>query len=164
MLSTRKDNMGKQSRANLISELKTAGVRGSLSKMKRSKLMELQQQLAVTDQGTTSHGLEAGQAPDMPPITGGAASEPTKIEQPAPVPQKQKRVRIDPDADDVSAYLSGGSFWGAVDKAGDLTAAAGVAEAATGVGVLETKTFCPLTNVTNGLHHSLELQCDSRHE
>ena len=33
--------MGRKSRADLISELKTAGAKGSLSKMNRAKLMEM---------------------------------------------------------------------------------------------------------------------------
>ena len=55
--------MGRKSRADLISELKSAGVKGSLSKMNRTKLTEMHTQMIPGSQS-------AGQLPSVAPIAG----------------------------------------------------------------------------------------------
>ena len=59
--------MGKRSRSNLIADLKTAGQKGSLSKMNKTQLLALHSQ--ITD--GASHDIEAGQSLDMLQIRGG---------------------------------------------------------------------------------------------
>lgn len=63
------------SRADLIAELKSKNVRGSLSEMNRSKLLELRDGLdeAVLDEGTSLQPM-SGAAPSRPSLGGGAIS------------------------------------------------------------------------------------------
>ena len=117
--------MGKKSRAELIAELKSAGTRGSLSKMNLTKLSQLH--------ATAMAG--SGQAANTTDVTGGGTSMQTPV---AALPGQQqsmqaisgsgtkKKMLIDPDSDDVDEYLSGGSFWtglaGDVSKVGHTVA------------------------------------------
>ena len=64
--------MGKRSRSNLIADLKTAGQKGSLSKMNKTQLLALHSQ--ITD--GASHDIEAGQSLDMLQIKGVAVGLP----------------------------------------------------------------------------------------
>ena len=108
--------MGRKSRADLISELKTAGAKGSLSKMNRTKLTEMHAQMIPG-------GGSAGQLPSVAPIAGSVktavVAETGSGQRPSTAPS---RLRIDPDEDDISDYLEGGGFWKSL--AGDVTNAA----------------------------------------
>ena len=63
------------SRADLIAELKSHNIRGSLSKMNRSKLLELRDGLdeAVLDEGTSLQPM-SGATPSRPSLGGGGIS------------------------------------------------------------------------------------------
>ena len=63
------------SRADLIAELKSKNVRGSLSKMNRSKLLELRDGLdeAVLDEGASLQPM-SGATPSRPSLGGGGIS------------------------------------------------------------------------------------------
>ena len=108
--------MGRKSRADLISELKTAGAKGSLSKMNRTKLTEMHAQMIPG-------GGSAGQLPSVAPIAGSVKTEVVAEtgsgQRPSTAPS---RLRIDPNEDDISDYLEGGGFWKSL--AGDVTNAA----------------------------------------
>lgn len=109
--------MGRKSRADLISDLKTAGAKGSLSKMNRTTLMEMHAQMIP-------EGGSAGQLPSVAPIAGSVkteiATETGTGQRPSTEPIRT--LRIDPDADDISDYLEGGGWWSSL--AGDVTNAA----------------------------------------
>lgn len=129
--------MGRKSRADLISELKTAGAKGSLSKMNRTKLMEMHAQMIP-------QGGSAGQLPSVAPISGSVktevATETGTGQRPSTEPIRT--LRIDPDEDDISDYLEGGGWWKSL--AGDVTNAAkatvsGVEKGASAVGKEATK-------------------------
>ena len=91
--------MGRKSRADLISELKTAGAKGSLSKMNRTKLTEMHAQMIPG-------GGSAGQLPSVAPIAGSVKTEVVAEtgsgQRPSTAPS---RLRIDPDEDDITDYL-----------------------------------------------------------
>ena len=94
--------MGKKSRAELIADLKSAGTRGSLSKMNLQTLRELHASITT---------------------------KPEEVPETVVVQKKQavsstgkKPLLIEPDADDISEYLSGGSWWHSL--ASDVTHAA----------------------------------------
>ena len=94
--------MGKKSRAELIAELKSAGTRGSLSKMNLQKLRELHASITTK--------------PEQVPET-------VVVQKKPEVPSTGKKpLLIEPDSDDVSEYLSGGSWWHSL--ASDVTHAA----------------------------------------
>ena len=114
--------MGKKSRAELISELKSAGTRGSLSKMNLQKLRELHASI------TTKHD----EVPETVVVQKKQAVSSTG----------KKPLLIEPDQDDISEYLSGGSWWHSL--ASDVTHAAkstvsGVEKEAKTVGSAVTK-------------------------
>ena len=135
----------KLSKSHMITKLKSAGVKGSLTRMRKDQLQQLMAEHAVEDHGS-SHGIVAGSAVNTTPIHGGAAGPAGDIvlgsgavDSMGPPERRSSTrpsLRIEPDPSEIGQYMSGGSFWGAVDKAGDLTATAGAAEAATGVGLL----------------------------
>jgi hypothetical protein len=110
--------MGRQSRADLISQLKTAGAKGSLSKMNRSQLAELHAQMVPGGSGSS-------QLPSVAPIASNVKIA-MPVETGAGQRQSTTALRIDPDEDDISDYLQGGSFWrglaGDVSKVGHTIA------------------------------------------
>ena len=98
-------DMGKRSRSNLIADLKTAGQKGSLSKMNKTQLLALHSQ--ITD--GASHDIEAGQSLDMLQIRGGGGG--SADDNLRPVKGGGRKIRVDPDPDDVQKFMTGGSFW-----------------------------------------------------
>ena len=128
--------MGKKSRADYIAELKSFGTKGSLSKMNLTKLKELHAKVlaengqsnnenSVTVAGTEKQNpssVTAGQQQNMPAITTAG----------------KKPLMIEPDSDDISEYLEGGSWWKSL--AGDVSKAAkGVEKTASSVGKVVAK-------------------------
>ena len=85
--------MDKKSRAELISELKSAGTRGSLSKMNLNKLRQLHASISTKPEEKTE------------------IVEPVVVTQTPVKPTSKKRLLIEPDSDDISEYLEGGSWW-----------------------------------------------------
>jgi hypothetical protein len=123
--------MGKKSRADYIAELKSFGTKGSLSKMNLTKLKELHAKvLAENGQSTNEHSV---------PVAGTEKQNPTSVtagqqqNMPAITTAGKKPLMIEPDSDDISEYLEGGSWWKSL--AGDVSKAAkGVEKTASSVG------------------------------